>query len=227
MNADLSALRREYARDELSEATTAPDPVTQFAAWFDEAQATDDVAEANAMTLATADAGGRPSARIVLLKSFDAAGFVFYTNYRSRKGRELADNPHAALTFWWPALERQVRVEGRAERLSPEASDDYFRRRPRASRLGAHASPQSQPITGGRAQLDKRLEETRARFDGQDDVPRPGHWGGYRVAPVQVEFWQGRPGRLHDRLRYRRPSTDAAAETEADDGHWTLERLAP
>jgi pyridoxamine 5'-phosphate oxidase len=221
MNADLSALRREYAQDALIEETAAPDPVTQFAAWFAEAQANDGIADANAMTLATADASGRPSARIVLLKGFDDEGFIFYTNYRSRKGRELADNPCAALTFWWPALERQVRVEGRAERLPPEASDDYFRQRPRPSRLGAHASPQSQPISGGRAQLEERFEEARARFDGQEDVPRPGHWGGYRIAPVQVEFWQGRPGRLHDRLRYRRSEDDDAG------AGWTLQRLAP
>jgi pyridoxamine 5'-phosphate oxidase len=214
--ADLAALRREYAQPDLSEDTAAPDPVTQFAAWFADAEAAEGISEANAMTLATADAGGRPSARIVLLKAFDAEGFVFYTNGRSRKGRDLADNPRAALTFWWPPLERQVRIEGRAGRLSEEASDDYFRRRPRGSRLGAHASPQSRPISG-RAFLEERLGELEARFEGED-VPRPAHWGGWRVAPEAVEFWQGRPSRLHDRLRYRRAE-------EGDD--WTLERLAP
>lgn len=213
---DLASLRREYARGSLSENTAAGDPITQFAAWFADAKATDHLDEPNAMTLATADASGRPSARVVLLKDFDARGFVFYTNYRSRKGRELADNAWAALLFWWPPLERQVRVEGPAKRLPKQESDDYFRQRPRGSRLGAHASPQSRPIDG-RGLLEERLEEVTARF-AEKDIPRPPHWGGYRVVPEAVEFWQGRKSRLHDRLRYRR-------RNENDD--WTLERLAP
>ena len=221
INADLAALRREYAQADLSEDAVASDPFTQFAAWFAEAQATEDIGDPNAMTLATADARGRPSARVVLLKHFSVEGFVFYTNYRSRKGRELADNPRASLTFWWPPLERQVRIEGRAERLSDEASEDYFRQRPRGSRLGAHASPQSQLIES-RAQLEAHLDDATARFEGQV-VPRPDHWGGYRVVPGAVEFWQGRPDRLHDRLRYRR----ALDEKEGAHGDWTLERLAP
>lgn len=215
---DLAALRREYVQGGLSEADAAADPFAQFAAWFADAQAADGIEDPNAMTLATADAGARPSARVVLLKGFDARGFVFYTNGRSRKGRELADNARAALVFWWPPLERQVRIEGRVERLSEEESDAYFRRRPRGSRLGAHASPQSEVIDG-RARLEERLEEVAARFEGRD-VPRPAHWGGYRVVPAAVEFWQGRASRLHDRLRYRR-----AGEEDAED--WTLERLAP
>ncbi len=215
---NLADLRREYQQSGLTEERAAADPIAQFDAWFAEAQAAQGVAEPNAMTLATATADGRPSARVVLLKGAGADGFRFYTNYRSRKGRELDANPRAALVFWWAALERQIRIEGRVEKLAPEASDAYFRSRPRGSRLGAHASPQSE-VVESRAALEESLKAAEARFGDEDGaVPRPKHWGGYRLIPEEMEFWQGRPTRLHDRLRYRR----------AEDGTgWTLERLAP
>jgi pyridoxamine 5'-phosphate oxidase len=185
----------------------------QFGRWFADAE-TADLIEPTAMTLATADAGGRPSARMVLLKGFDQRGFVFYTNYGSRKADELAGNPSAALVFWWPPLQRQVRVEGIVERVTREESEAYFRTRPLGSRLGAWASAQSQVIAG-RAELERRLEELEARY-GDGEVPLPPFWGGYRVHPEVIEFWQNRPNRLHDRLRYRR----------VPDG-WIIERLSP
>ena len=166
------------------------------------------------MTLATADKDGQPSARIVLMKSFDEHGFVFYTNYSSRKSRELAGNPKACLMFYWSPLWRQVRIEGKVERVSEAESDEYFHSRPLGSKLGAWASDQSQPVEN-REQLEKRFEEFALKF--ADNVPRPPHWGGYRVKPDTIEFWQGRENRLHDRLRYTRP----------DDGSWLIERLAP
>lgn len=185
----------------------------QFGRWFKDAEAAD-LIEPTAMTLATADAGGRPSARMVLLKGFDDRGFVFYTNYGSRKAGELDANAAAALVFWWPPLQRQVRVEGRVERVPREESEAYFRTRPLGSRLGAWASAQSQVIAG-RAELEQRLEELTARYsDG--DVPLPSFWGGYRIRPEVIEFWQNRPDRLHDRLRYRRTPTG-----------WTIDRLSP
>ena len=190
-----------------------PDPVTQFSRWLEEAVAAEAL-EPSAMTLATADADGRPDARIVLLKGIDAGGFVFFTDYRSRKGAELAANPRAALVFFWPELERQVRVMGSVERISREATEAYFRTRPLGSRLGAWASEQSSVI-GGRDVLEARLREVEARHDGIE-VTAPSHWGGFRLAPAEVEFWQGRASRLHDRIRYRR----------AADG-WTVERLSP
>ncbi len=212
---DVSDLRREYTREALSEASVDPDPIVQFRRWFDEAEAAG-LPEPNAMTLATATADGRPSARVVLLKGVDARGFAFYTNYASRKGRELAANPRAALVFHWAELERQVRVEGRVERLSEQESAAYFRSRPLGARLGAWVSPQSEVIAG-REVLETRLAELAARFaDG--DVPLPPWWGGFRLVPELVELWQGRPDRLHDRLRYRRGGSG---------GGWRLERLAP
>ena len=198
----------------LSEADLAPDPFAQFQAWFDTALAAG-LPEPNAMTLDTATPDGRPSARMVLIKGVDPRGFVFYTNYESRKGRELEANPWAALVFYWPELERQIRIEGRVERVAAEESDAYFASRPLGSRLGAWASPQSQVIPG-RDVLEARLRDLEARF-ASGDVPRPPHWGGYRVVPEAVEFWQGRPSRLHDRLRYTRQA----------DGRWAIERLAP
>ncbi len=214
MNVDLAALRREYARQALNEDSAEADPIAQFRRWFDEALAAE-VLDPNAMTLATASPAGHPSARIVLLKGFDADGFALYTNYESRKAQELEANPWAALVFWWGVLERQVRVEGQVERVAERDSDAYFGSRPRGSRLGAWASPQSRVIAG-RDVLESRLEEAEARFP-DESVPRPSYWGGYRVRPEAVEFWQGRPSRLHDRLRYRR----------AEEGVWLVERLAP
>lgn len=209
---DLFGMRRSYERDELDEAETLPDPTRQFAEWFEDAKRRD-VVEPNAMTLATVDAEGRPSTRVVLLKSFDADGLVFFTNYDSRKGADIDANPHVALQFFWPQLERVVRVEGRVAKVSAAESDAYFAVRPLDSRLGAWASPQSQVIAN-RAVLVKNAAAAAARFHG--DVPRPDHWGGYRVAPERWEFWQGRRSRLHDRIRYR-----------LDEGSWIRERLAP
>ena len=205
-------LRESYERGALDRADLPADPFALFDAWFEAARASG-TPEPNAMTLSTVSAEGAPSARVVLLKGVDH-GFVFYTNRESRKGRELDAAGVAALTFWWPPLERQVRIEGTAERIADAASDAYFQSRPRGSRLGAWASPQSEAIPD-RSVLDARLAEATERFaDG--DVERPPFWGGYRVVPSAVEFWQGRPSRLHDRFLYRR-------EGDA----WTVGRLAP
>ena len=216
---ELADLRREYAREALSRTHVADDPIAQFQDWFDDARNAE-VDEPNAMSLATAAPDGTPSARIVLLKGVDDSGFRFYTNYDSRKGTELDQNPHAALVFWWAPLERQVRIEGTVERLPDEESTDYFHSRPRGSQLGAWASPQSR-VVESREVLEENLEAVTEEY-ADEEVPRPVHWGGYVVRPTQIEFWQGRPNRLHDRLRYRRPD----AETDAP-GAWTLERLAP
>jgi pyridoxamine 5'-phosphate oxidase len=209
---DPAQLRVEYRRASFRELDAAPDPFDQFARWFGEAVAAA-VPEPNAMTLATVDAAGRPGARIVLLKAFDSRGLVFHTNYDSRKARELAVAPHVALLFFWIPLERQVRIEGAAERVSAAESDAYFAARPRASQLSAWASPQSTPIPD-REWLEQQVLATRARFAAQ--VPRPPNWGGVRVVPDRFEFWQGRESRLHDRLVWSR----------ADD-RWTIGRLAP
>ena len=210
---DPSGLRETYERASLDEADLDPDPIGQFRSWF-ELAVSRSLPEPNAMTLASATKAGRPSSRIVLLKGFDARGFVFFTNYDSRKGTELDANPFAALTFFYPTLERQVRVEGAVERVSAEESDLYFLGRPRGSRLGAWASHQSQPVAD-RATLDARLAALERRYPG-DDIPRPPNWGGYRVIPDRLEFWQGRPNRLHDRLVYQRDGTS-----------WRIERLEP
>jgi len=206
-------MRREYAREGLAEADVDADPVVQFGRWFEQAEQ-GGLLEPHAMTLATATPDGRPSARMVLLRDFDERGFCFYTNYQSRKGDELAANPRAALVFWWDKLERQVRIEGRVERTSRAESEAYFSSRPPGSQLSAAASPQSRVIDG-RATLERRVTElATGQRDGQ--VPLPEFWGGYRLAHEVVEFWQGRPNRLHDRLRYRRAGSG-----------WKLERLAP
>jgi pyridoxamine 5'-phosphate oxidase len=211
---DLAALRHDYGLHGLTETEADPDPFVQFARWMDTALAAN-LPEPNAMTLATATPDGRPSARMVLLRGFDERGFVFYTNYDGRKGGELAANPWAALVFYWAELERQIRIEGRVEQVAAAESDAYFAGRPEGSRLGAWASPQSRPIPD-RAALENRLAEATARFAG-GPIPRPPHWGGYRVTPDRIEFWQGRPSRLHDRLLYQR----------GPDGTWARERLAP
>ncbi|HMF75379.1 MAG TPA: pyridoxamine 5'-phosphate oxidase [Bryobacteraceae bacterium] len=211
----LEALRADYRLAELSEANCETNPIQQFQAWFQEAQAAD-LKEPNAMALATATRDGRPSARIVLLKEAGEFGFVFYTNYSSRKGRELESNPYCALTFYWAELERQVRVEGLAERVSKEKSEAYFGGRPKGSRLGALASSQSE-VLPGREPLEMRLAELEAQYSTIDDVPLPEHWGGYCVRPDRIEFWQGRTNRLHDRILYRRKGVN----------NWIIERLSP
>jgi pyridoxamine 5'-phosphate oxidase len=210
---DVADIRREYMLAGLSEGDLDADPVVQLRAWLDQAIAADPH-DATAMTLATADREGRPSARIVLLKGLDARGLVFYTHYDSRKGRELAENPRAALVFFWPALDRQVRVEGTVERTSREESAAYFASRPLTSRLGAWASRQGE-VLSGRAELERAVERARERFAG-GDVPLPDGWGGFRLRAESFEFWQGRESRLHDRFRYR-PAAQG----------WAIERLSP
>jgi len=207
--------RKEYEQGRLDEGAVDPDPIRQFAIWYDEAVAAG-VPEPEAMTLSTATPAGRPSARIVLLRGFDERGFCFFTNYESRKGRELAANPLAALTFHWAEPERQVRIEGRVERTTPAESDAYFESRPSTSRIGAWSSPQSEVIAD-RAALEDLFARFRAEHPVDAAIPRPEHWGGYRLIPERIEFWQGRPSRLHDRLRFSR----------GPDGRWSLERLAP
>jgi len=211
---DLAALREEYARSGLTESDLAPDPITMFRRWFDEAVAAG-LHEPNAVVVATADADARPAARLVLLKGLSDDGFVFFTNTRSRKGEELAGNPRCALLFPWHPLERQVRVDGTAAPLSADAVARYFASRPRGSQLGARASHQSREVAG-RDELTAAYDEVAARYPEPEPVPVPEEWGGYVVRPEAVEFWQGRPGRMHDRLVYRR----------TDDG-WRTVRLAP
>ena len=210
---NIADLRKSYERAELDEASSAADPLKQFEQWLEQALAAE-LPEPNAMTLATVGANGRPSTRVVLIKGVDARGLVWYTNYESRKGQEIAAQPHAALQFHWVELERVVRIEGRVERTSDAESDQYYATRPLDSRLGAWASPQSQVISS-RAVLVAQAARYAAQF--ALSPPRPPHWGGYRLVPDRWEFWQGRKSRLHDRLRY----------TLESDGHWLRERLAP
>lgn len=212
---DLTALRQNYARQALSEHDVLPDPVAQFAIWFQEA-VDSQVSEPNAMTLATANRQGRPSARTVLLKGFDQRGFVFYTNYESRKGQELAENPQAALLFTWLTLERQVRMEGTVQKTDATESQIYFQKRPKSSQIGAWASPQSRVIAD-RSQLEIKEAELTDQYAGSVVLPLPPFWGGYRLVPDLIEFWQGRPSRLHDRICY----------TLRENGAWQLQRLAP
>lgn len=209
---DIAALRTEYRKASLEESSVLATPLAQFDRWFSEALKAE-IPEGTAMTLATCDSERRPSARVVLLKDFDARGFVFFTNYESHKGHDLAANNRAALQFFWPSLERQIRIQGRVEQVSAADSDAYFKSRPLGSRIGAWASKQSEVIAS-RTDLEARWAAFEAEFG--ENPPRPPHWGGYRVVPQVMEFWQGRESRLHDRIRYR-----------LSKGEWTIERLAP
>lgn len=212
MNTPVADLRKDYALRSLDERDVAGTPLVQFGTWLEEAIRAE-VPEPTAMSLSTVDARGRPAGRIVLLKGVDERGFVFYTNYESRKGRDLVAHPAAALTFMWKELERQVRIEGTIEKVSAAESDAYYESRPLGSRIGAWASPQSE-VLESRAWLEQRWEELAAKYG--DNPPRPPQWGGYRVVPDWLEFWQGRRSRLHDRIAYR-----------LENGKWTLSRLAP
>lgn len=211
---DIAALRKEYIRGGLDESAVNADPIVQFSSWLNEA-ITSQVYEPTAMVLSTVSSEGAPSSRVVLLKGIDDGSMLFYTNYESRKGRELTQHPLAALLFFWPELERQVRIEGTVERVSEETSTAYFHSRPLESQLGAASSPQSQVIPS-REVLDQRFAELAAANSGRTSIERPAHWGGFALTPHTIEFWQGRPSRMHDRLRFRQA-----------EGGWVVERLAP
>ncbi len=213
MNEAIASLRKDYKLKSLLEADVKKDPVTQFSVWWDEAVKSD-IAEVNAMTLATCNADGRPSARIVLLKGFTNKGFVFYTNYESSKGKELADNPYAALVFFWKDLERQVRIEGAVEKTSEAESENYFQSRPTGSKIGAWASAQSSTVANRETIEESYLNYSKKFAD--HSIPRPPYWGGYIVKPEKIEFWQGRSSRLHDRILYTKQNEE-----------WKIERLSP
>lgn len=218
---NIAEVRRDYKLETLEKSGTLDNPISQFEVWWKEVIESN-IDESNAMTLCTVGANNHPSARIVLLKGFSSAGFVFFTNYESRKATDIAANPHASLVFFWKELERQVRVEGIIEKVNSTESDEYFNSRPEASKIGAWVSPQSKVIASR-----ETLEETEAnliqQYDGKT-IPRPPHWGGYLVKPSMIEFWQGRPGRLHDRIRY---SCDTANDKVTENNEWIKERLAP
>ena len=215
MDQSIAELRHNYTRSQLSKADVDKNPIEQFKSWFEQALAAQ-LNEPNAMTIATSSLDGKPTARIVLLKEFDERGFVFYTNYKSLKGQQLTANPWAALVFWWAELERQVRIEGQVELVSEQESDRYFHSRPRDSQLGACVSPQSSVIDH-RSLLEEKWQELNHKYNNRE-IPRPLHWGGFRVIPTQIEFWQGRPSRLHDRILYRRSDQQDT---------WIIERLSP
>ncbi|NET53064.1 MAG: pyridoxamine 5'-phosphate oxidase [Merismopedia sp. SIO2A8] len=217
-NPSVADLRKDYRSSTLDRTDVCDDPIKQFQRWWQEVLAAN-IPEPNGMTLATATPDGHPSARIVLLKGFDQRGFCFFTNYTSRKGNELTANPHAALVFWWEPLERQVRIEGTVEKMATDESDTYFNSRPKGSRIGAWASPQSQVI-GDRQVLEESQTALENEYANQDNIPRPPHWGGFRLVPTQVEFWQGRSSRLHDRICYTK-------KMAASHSTWNITRLAP
>ena len=211
---DISSIRKDYQLQSLSEQDVAKSPFDQFAQWWNEAMQSE-IDEVNAMTLATVDQRNRPSARIVLLKDFNSSGFVFYTNYESNKGLQIESNPYASIVFFWKELERQIRISGTVEKVAADESDAYFQSRPEGSRLGAWASPQSKVISS-RKVIEDQLESYQQTYQ-QQAIPRPPHWGGYRVVPHTIEFWQGRSSRLHDRIQYKKEAA----------GNWVISRLAP
>ncbi|WP_293295927.1 pyridoxamine 5'-phosphate oxidase [Allomuricauda sp.] len=215
MQKDLSNYRKSYEKSELTEATVKENPLEQFQKWFYEVEASGGVDEPNAMTVSTLGLDGFPKSRVVLMKKFTFEGFIFYTNYQSEKGKAIEANPSICLSFFWPNMERQVIIKGKAEKIAENLSDGYFESRPTGSQLGAVVSDQSE-VVPSRDYLEKKLKELEQEYEGQE-VPRPEYWGGYLVRPISIEFWQGRPNRLHDRIRY----------TLQDDYDWKIERLAP
>jgi pyridoxamine 5'-phosphate oxidase len=225
MSNEIADIRKDYKLASLEEADVASNPIDQFTRWWNEAVASQ-IDEVNAMTLATVNATGVPAARIVLLKGYNPNGFIFFTNYESDKGKNLAQNPNAALVFFWKELERQIRIEGTVQKVSAQESDRYFNSRPASSRIGAWASPQSAVIEN-RLVIEQNVERYSSIF-ANDSIERPDHWGGYIVKPTSIEFWQGRSSRLHDRIRYKLETSGYNAATDSrTDANWTIERLAP
>ena len=225
MSNEIADIRKDYKLASLEEADVASNPIDQFTRWWNEAVASQ-IDEVNAMTLATVNAAGVPAARIVLLKGYNPSGFIFFTNYESDKGKNLAQNPNAALVFFWKELERQIRIEGTVQKVSAQESDRYFNSRPASSRIGAWASPQSAVIEN-RLVIEQNVERYSSIF-ANDSIERPDHWGGYIVKPTSIEFWQGRSSRLHDRIRYKLETNDYNAATDTrTDANWKIERLAP